>query len=578
MKIRQLLMHVGLALAATWPTVMDPLTRMVGHPDADVWNHAWGPWWFWETLRQGDLPWRCDWLFAPEGGTLWFIDPLGAIVGALLVPLLGIAGAWNAVVIAGVTATSWAAKLLSTRVTGPGHHTWIASLALVFGPYMIGELHNGISEAMLLAPGLLSLALAHTALTQGGLRSWLQVGGALALTTLGSPYYALAALLAIVTWSIPWLLERPSFSSLGQVAGGTALAGVLVTPLILLIHASLEASDALVHRASPAVAELVLHHNRVDPRTFVAPFGFQSVDYTSMGEAFVHSGYLGWSVLALAVIGWRRTRLTAFAAGGLVSLVFALGPALSWGAEPLTIGGRQLMLPFALLERWVPVQTITHTLRLAVPGLAVTAVLASAAVRDLPRGRLVALVVVPLDMILWGGGAWPLARTPVLDTSAQQALAARSVPTDQSIVLDLPGAVGNTMATSRYLVLQGFHGRRIPYRPDARASSSALLGVPTFQLLALGSEIRPEHRAMLLPAVQDLTTVNRKDLARAGVAEVVVHRDLERGAQRTAETEQLLTALYGAPEVHGQAVIYTVSGTGTVPLDPALLGALIAEP
>ena len=36
--------HAALALVALWPMLLAPLTRMVGHTDGDVWNHAWGPW------------------------------------------------------------------------------------------------------------------------------------------------------------------------------------------------------------------------------------------------------------------------------------------------------------------------------------------------------------------------------------------------------------------------------------------------------------------------------------------------------------------------------------------------------
>ena len=50
--------------------VLHPFSRMVGHPDGDVWNHAWGPWWFWESLSGGNLPWHTDLLHAPSGGTL----------------------------------------------------------------------------------------------------------------------------------------------------------------------------------------------------------------------------------------------------------------------------------------------------------------------------------------------------------------------------------------------------------------------------------------------------------------------------------------------------------------------------
>lgn len=572
-------MHGLVAVLATWPLARNPLSRMIGHPDGDVWNHAWGPWWFWEQLSSGRLPWHCSQLYGPDGGTLWFIDPIAATLGAPLVPILGVAGAWNTVILAGVFATSWAARDLASRVTGPGRHTWLASVALVFGPYLNGELHNGISEATLLAPSLLSLGLAWTAFQVRTRTAWLQTAAALGLTFLGTPYYALAAGVAIAVLAVPWLWSRPSLDHLRHAASGAVFTAVLVAPLATLIRRSVGAADALVHRADPSVASLIIQHNAVDPRTFVAPLGFQSVDYSALGEAFLHSGYVGWTVLILAGFGWRRSHRTALLAAGLATLLLALGPRLIWGDGPLLITGRAVTLPFAWLQFLVPVQAVTHTLRLAVPGLAVLAVLAAEALRGRPSWMLaIALLVVPADLVFGGGSAWPLARTPALDTTAQQAIAAQPLTPAQSVVLDLPGAVGNTMATSRYLVLQSAHGRPIPYRPDARASSSALVGVPTFKLLALASEVRPEHRDALVRSSQNLNAVNRDDLVRAGVSHVVVHRDLERGSQKVAETEQLLTLMYGPPQVHGDTAVYTVSGSGPVALPRGLRDTIAALP
>ncbi len=569
--------HPVLAILATWPTVLDPLTRMIGHPDGDVWNHAWGPWWFWHKLSQGELPWRCSELYAPDGGVLWFIDPLGAAAGALLVPILGVAGAWNAVILGSVTLTSWAAASLAREVAGRGAHIYVASAVVVLGPMLNGELHNGISEAALMAPCLFALATGYRALRLGGRRTWLRTGALLGLTFLGSPYYALAAVVVLAVLGVGWLLRRRSTREWLDLLAGAATALAIAAPTALLVRASVSAPDALVHRADPGVVELILRHNAVDPRTFVAPGGFQSVDYAALGEAFVHSGYLGWVALVLAALAlyapgtssarlrgplpplsargrawndsampaatpdqqgrklprapvhyFRRGHLgsgrhTLLAVAGAATLVLALGPELFWGGEVVRLGDRAVSLPFAYLSKLVPVQAITHTLRLAVPGLAIVAALAAVGWRQLgPRGRWATAVLLPLDLLVFARPAWPLARTPVLETTVQEALARTAPPEGGPLVLDLPGAVGNTMATSRYLVLQTVHGRPIPYRPDARATTASLLHLPVFQVLALASEVRPEHRDALGPNVRNLRSVEARDLATSGVGVVVV--------------------------------------------------------
>jgi len=570
--LRDLGLHAVVGAVATWPVALTPLTRLAGHTDGDVWNHAWGAWWFWTRLSSGELPWRCDELFGPEGGTLWYIDPLGAGLTAVLVPVLGAAGAWNVLQWASAVLASWAAAQLAARVAGEGPHVYLASAALALGPYLNGELHNGISEACNVGPGLLALTLADAAFREGRARHWIGAGLALGVTTLGTPYYALAALLCVVTWSIPWLWRRPALPQLGGATLAALATASIAVPAGLAVQASVHASDALVHRSNPDAVSGLLLHNGVDPRTFVAPLGFTSVDYAALGEAFVHSGYLGLVALALAARGLRRTGRWGFAVGGVVTLAFALGPWLFWNEGWALFGGRRLALPYKALELLVPGAAITHPLRLAVPGLAVVGALAAAGVADLAVWkRRLAIVLVAADMLVFARPAWPLSRTEALDLEAAHHLAKQ----DAQVVLDLPGAVGSTMATSRYLVHQTAHGHPIPYRPDARASSASLLGTRAFTLFTMASETRETHREMLIHQARRVRTVRRGELRDAGVSHVVVHRELERGRQGVAATEDLLQLLYGPPEVFGPHAVYKVAGSGVVVLTPELHHSLL---
>ena len=98
-----------MALLAIWPVLIGPTQQMIGHDQGDVWNHAWGSWWFWQSLLDGTLPWHTEWLNAPNGGTLWFIDPIGALIGLPFTALFGPILAFNATVLVYAATTSWAA-------------------------------------------------------------------------------------------------------------------------------------------------------------------------------------------------------------------------------------------------------------------------------------------------------------------------------------------------------------------------------------------------------------------------------------------------------------------------------------
>lgn len=559
--------HAALALLALWPMLLAPLTRMVGHTDGDVWNHAWGPWWFWESLTSATLPWTTDWLNAPSGGTLWFIDPTAGLLGMLAAGVLGPYAAYNLVLFLYLSATSWAAARLAERVAGPGLHCLVASVALLFGPYLLSEVHNGISEACNLAPAILALTAAHDALEHGRKRDWISLGVLLGLTGLGSFYYLLGTGLVLLVWGLFWLAKRPSTVQLGRAALSAAIAVCCILPIALLMKASVDATTPLVFRQAEA-SDLLALHNAVDPRTYFWPGGFQSVDLTAQGEAFLHSGYLGFSTVILVGLGWRRQPLLSWAAAIGMLLVLGLGARLYWGDNWVTVGeGQTLALPYAVLQDLLPSQAITHSLRVAMPAIVLLSAAAAIGLKNRPRRFILgALLIVPAEMILLGGSPWPPERTEALDTSYTQQI--RGADTS-GIVLDLPGAVGNTMATSRYFLFQAHTRSPVPYRPDARAMTSDLNGDPTFGLLALASENRPNHRPALLARAQQRQALRPGSLWERGVRWIVVHRDLERGQQGTAITEKILTELYGAPQVIGTKALYTTTPTNTEIVPPA---------
>ena len=309
-------------------------------------------------------------------------------------------------------------------------------------------------------------------------------------------------------------------------------------------------------------------HNAVDPRTFVAPLGFRSVDLSA--EGFEHSMYLGLLALLLAGIGaWRlrhgqgsglRGLLSASGpwvmAAAFVSLVFALGPYLFWDGAWANAGGGRLRLPWWAIQRLAPGLAVTHPLRLAVPALAAIAGLAAVGAAHLAPGRrAIALTgLVLLDGLILSGAPWPLATA---DAALPEALSsiAREPGTDpgEEAILDLPTDAGATMATSRYLWWQTFHGRPIVYGPDARASTSPLIHDSAFRTLAAASTRRGDeaHRLQLGGAADRAATRSLRDI---GIRWVVVHHDLD--AEAGARLQAILEPELGPGKRTGDTEIW----------------------
>ena len=574
--------HLLLALVATAPLALSLPSRLLGHPGVDVWNHAWGPWWFWHSLSNGRLPYHTDLLMAPEGGVLWYIDPVGALLAAPLVPLLGAVAAWNLLSLGNVLLASWAIRRLALAMGASPHASWVASAAMVCSPYLISELHNGVSEAVGIGWPLLALLACWRALRSDRPRAWVLAGLSLGLAGVASYYYGLAAGIVAAGWFV--LLRPESWGKRGL--GGllaAAAAGLLLIPTGWAIHHSLVDPAAIIARANldEMGREFLMAHNAVDPRSFLWPGDFQSVDLASHGEAFRHSAYLGLVALGLALAS-KRWRVLAAA---LVVGVLALGPWLWWSGDWVTLAsGARIPLPTRVLDMVLPAVATTHFQRLCLPLLATVAALAAVGASRLPRWAIpVAVLAVAADGLLLGPSPWPVARTATLDWEAHRSIADQ--PPERhgdrvvNAVLDLPVELGATMGASRYLFYQAASERPIPNRVDPRFDTSTLLSVPAFTVLAAPSIQREPHRDILrrgLTMLEPELQLNK--LREQGIQWIVLHSEL------TAETETRLLetqleAWFGPPDRFGDHLRWATraapSPTGSI--HPDLLQALPVE-
>jgi hypothetical protein len=325
-------------------------------------------------------------------------------------------------------------------------------------------------------------------------------------------------------------------------AVGLAVGG----PAFAAIHASVQAPDALVRR-SPQLNQQLAAHNAVDPRVYLMPGDFQSVDLAAKyGEPFRHTGYLRWSVVGLAVLGIRRLGGAArrWVALGGISLLLGLGPYLWWGGDFVRVGGSILSLPFAWLQALIPDLAITHPLRLSIGAQAIAAALAGAALVGQSRPRVAAAaVVVALETAFASAATWPV---PASSTEVPAAYTAIAADPDPRAVLDLPAEVGTTMATSAVFWFQTVHRHGVPYKPDARAGSSS--DPTTFSRLFPHPMGRPGERPeWALPRLDSLGVAHLAE--RYGW--IVLHADWERRVGATGAFEGALTPALGPPTVDG---------------------------
>ncbi|GDX81648.1 hypothetical protein LBMAG42_34590 [Deltaproteobacteria bacterium] len=540
-------LHLTLALIVTTPVIG---TGMVGHPEVDVWNHAWGLWWFWDCFTHVRAPLYTTVLNAPAGGWLWFIDPIGAAFGMWWVPLVGLTAAWNLTLVALVTAASVAGAQLADAVGAGLRSRWIGAVGVAASAHVVSELHNGISEAVGVAWGVFALAALLRALANPErARGWVVTGLLGGLTLLGTYYYALSLALVAIAILLDALRTTPRRLLLRGVLLGAIPAACIAIPVVLLIHHTVaDGETAIIPRQSGTWQERfwALEHNAVDPLSLVVPGNFQSVDLAALGESFRHSSYLGWLVLVPAWFAARRRLLWVAA----VPLVLSLGPYLWCGGGWVELAGRRFALPYRLLLEVMPAEAIAHPQRIGFLGMALIAALGASAVSERWAPWVAGGLLV--ELLLVSPAPWPIAKTGELDTSyAEFIAAAEPEPTVRGapLVVDIPAeAPGNGMASSRYLVFQAVHGRPIPYGPNVRKDCFRAFKSQAATAIVLGD-----------PAL--LASMTSADFHRGELGWIALHTDLgDPDAGGTAALEARLRELLGAPRELGPVRLWDVRG------------------
>jgi hypothetical protein len=547
-----------LSVLLTWPVVLYPDTLLLGHPGNDNWNHVWGYWWVAEALSQGEWPAWTPLLSYPQGGTLYFIDTVQALISAPIQWLMGPAVAYNLVMMFGFALSAWGAWLLAFRLTGDPISSGIAMVIYGASPHLLGQAYNGISETV--CAGWLPIAmwaLVHF-LDRPTWRRALGLGLAMAITMLTSWYYGLFAVIAtavILGWRAarqPWV--QPWVRSLIRLSGAGITGLILVGPLLVLFRASLDAPDALVSRDPAFVQASLLYHNITDLVAFFEPTKLPSPDLLALyGEELVIVIYLGWVGLALggyALVATRRHRqFGPWIWLGLFFFIFSLGPYLNMFGGMVEFDGRRIPLPFLPLFDAFPLfSRISHPFRFVVGVSLAVALIGASGLRHMTRHASVrtrlSLVFALAALSLMEFHLASPATLPVPTSDATVPLAYGEMAADPSpgAVLDLPLTVPN-LERAVYVWYQSVHHRPVPWGLNDPMPEELLKNRLTATLIRLEA-----HRSLSLsPGLPELDmVVGSMALAAQGYRYIVLHERLYPEFKRV-QVEALLTGLFGAP-------------------------------
>ena len=481
MYFKRFVIWFGCAVLLCIPSSLLPHQRLLGDPAIDVWNHAWGYWFVFQSVISGSLPLETTLIGAPAGGTIYYIDTPGAVIALPFTALFGPAIGYNIVLLGRLAIAGLATQgLIEEWLKSKSVWGWIGGWATMTLPFLLCELSNGISEVCAIQWGICALWMTERATARNEWKDWIALGIFQGLTISSTFYYGLAFGLLLIFLVIGRIVENirkegmESVQLLKGAISAALLAIIVASPYALTFWMSIQSDSRLVMRDN-SLHEQLLRHNAVDPKIYWMWGEFQSVNLKEKyGEPFVHTAYLRWSILPFAIwAGIKQQRLRLWLGAMIFSLLLGLGNFLWWNEEWVYVNEQMLSLPFDWIRQVLPQIAITHPLRLSIGGQVICVALGIAGWKyALESLSYKWIALLPLSLIttesLFGSSVqWPI---PSSDATISDVY--RLSEMDSRGVLDLPAEVGTSMETSRYFWFQSKHAKPIPYTPDARLGST----------------------------------------------------------------------------------------------------------
>lgn len=323
------------AVLLTWPMAAT-LGQATG-TRGDYLGNLWNAWWVKHSITTGSSPFWTDYLYFPEGISLrrHTLSPLNALSLAGLTSVFDAHQAFSLLVLAHFALSAWCGSLLARYVTGSTAGGVLGGLVYSFCPFHYFYLCQVNVFSFEFMPLALMFFVRHA---REGRRRDL-VGVLLALVGMATTieYYVVYTYLALFVLALcvrGWAREVGARLVWRRLALSGALGGVVVALAALpLLSASLSGSDRFEGTAF-APAEMIRFNDLLGFFWIGGPEK-STVSWPTM---------LGYSTLALLLIGWRRVcKHWPWLVTAAVLWILSLG-------KELTVAGEKtgVPLPYAL--------------------------------------------------------------------------------------------------------------------------------------------------------------------------------------------------------------------------------------
>ena len=322
--------YMALVVLATYPAVLRLRSAIIGDSYSDMWKHLWGLWWFYDALvDHHQLPIFTTHIDYPQGGYLYFADPLTASVSVVLQPLFGLVCTYNLLILAQLIGGCLGGFLLAREVGLRRSGSFLAGMMYGLSPYVLSySAGSGVTETINLAWPALYLCYLLRTLRGEGRQASLRAAVCLFLTAFACWYYAefmllMTALIFLFGSTAPPLGRHawPRYRGM-LMERGRFLVPVLVVSFCLILPFATTFAEVIrnpYNLVTPDKGGGAHQPMRRDPKTFHDYLGENQLNYiglydilrpgkenatvTVSMDRLTRVYYVGWIALALIVTG-----------------------------------------------------------------------------------------------------------------------------------------------------------------------------------------------------------------------------------------------------------------------------------
>ena len=573
--------YCALIALATYPAVLRLRSEVIGDAYSDMWKHLWGLWWYYDALvRNHEIPLFSTLINYPQGGYLYFADPLTAVLSVPFQPFLGVVCTYNILILLHLLGGCLGAYLLAREVGLARRGSFLAGLIYGLAPCVLAyAVSSGVTETVNLAwPPMFVLYLLRS-LRDGLRRDQVLAGVFLFLTAFSCWYYSefmllMMALLFVFGPTAPTLRPREWRWYVGAMVERVRLViPILVVGFCLILPFAaafaqtirnpynLVMPEKVPERTTGTISEYMGESqlNYTGLLDFVRPGKEHSTTTDSM-DRLIRVYYLGWIAMGLVGLGLlltprpygRSLRFWLWTTLGF--LVLTLGPNIHLQSP----GGANVTLcsswPYLFVYHCFPLfKQIAQPFRMMLLVYLGLGILAGMALQRLE-------VLFPsVQRFLWMVPVAVLAETLYMSpTPYPMPMASATPPPIYRVIGDTPGTSavwdipgehpGGILQPSEYYFYQTFHGRPIPYRTSGEVSRQVKEN-PVHMVVGDLLHDRWDDRTARPMLVQGLESCRRMK-----IQYLVVHR-LNFGVQRAFIFSRAMTAVLGPANYQDEDVI-----------------------